>query len=1139
MSSSCHQLEEIKTLISSNSKSNKSFGYSSLLYFQEHSNSNPSSVQALAQSYRCLIGSIVADISDDDEEIAAQALKCLGFMIYHPSLVATILVDDAGLVFQSLTKLIMATKVKSVCNLGVWCISIQQLDASLLAAHFHSLLQAVVHALDNPIGSLSTTFEAIQAVMKLATQLSEKMRELSHIWAPSIYRRLLSIDKKERDMSERCLLKIKSIIFPPTHALSKALVEDMKQKLLSGMKDLINQGMKVQTIQAWGWFIRFLGSHVMKKKRHLINDMLKILEFTFPDHNPQVQIASLVAWEGLIDNLIHLPILPCETNTVMESDINKVRTPKENVHGIQENGFSKSIKLIMTPLVGIISSKCDVSVRSSCLNTWCYLLHKLDTSVNCPSVMKLVLDPILEAVFQIGPDSKNIWSWNLCLELLADFILAKCKVVDFDANGQVIHQLSTTPSMLGPLISSKYSWKQYPIKWLPWDFSQLDFFLNIINIIIRYGSVAEVSSEDRNLACDAAIRIFRTVLKGVQMEFRSMSIEYKDIMLCLNSILRFIKNICENIYLEGSGSNDMNHASLWFVEVVTEELESSILGSPLHKVALDLKYVENLCSSNDIRLAKVLGISDIAFMDMVLPVVYLSIVYICVLVKSILHTPKMEFFLQRSHKYFKFILSSYDPLEVLHFSICLLYKDIKYRHLQIWIAISKGLNDWIDSVKDLSLLNMESDSTSYHVICHLLAYPFVICSCLSQNSTMIRSSSEESLVPSQRKLELEHVTEVWKPLYGSVSISKLECSIRNSFPEEMCSILNGCLDDYTSMLKCSYEVDSSYKELDLNLLSLSGEVVICVLEHTMTSDVNSGSLKCKSDGGYRISSGYRTSSGISNILGFAARFMKLSWMKIRAEPLLGLMISRVFSALARFASCLDLQPDILSFMEILSCPLLQWLSLVEQIQDQPTEDQLQLLWAETLNALLRSQPPIIFNSSFFKLQACLLEKTLDHPNSSISEPTINFWNSTYSKQIVLEYPQNLLHVLNKLSRNGRINLRTRSQLFPKRCHSAIQDISPPHRYKVTATHNRSSKRIELTTEEASNCSNPRRKKSELTEHQKEVRRAQQGRERDCSGHGPGIRTYTSVDFSQGNEDSQESQDTRNPEAILEMLRRVA
>ncbi|KAF5934925.1 hypothetical protein HYC85_026054 [Camellia sinensis] len=71
--------------------------------------------------------------------------------------------DDANLIVDSLTKVIITTRMKSVCNLGVWCISIQQFDASYLTPSFHSLLRAIVHALDNPIGSLSTTFEAIQS----------------------------------------------------------------------------------------------------------------------------------------------------------------------------------------------------------------------------------------------------------------------------------------------------------------------------------------------------------------------------------------------------------------------------------------------------------------------------------------------------------------------------------------------------------------------------------------------------------------------------------------------------------------------------------------------------------------------------------------------------------------------------------------------------------------------------------------------------------------------------------------------------------------------------------------------------------------------------------------------------------------
>lgn len=67
----------------------------------------------------------------------------------------------------------------------------------------------------------------------------------------------------------------------------------MKESLLSGMDKLLNLGMKVQAIAAWGWFIRILGSHSMKN-RNLVNKMLKIPERTFSDNDPQVQIASQV-----------------------------------------------------------------------------------------------------------------------------------------------------------------------------------------------------------------------------------------------------------------------------------------------------------------------------------------------------------------------------------------------------------------------------------------------------------------------------------------------------------------------------------------------------------------------------------------------------------------------------------------------------------------------------------------------------------------------------------------------------------------------------------------------------------------------------------------------------------------------------
>lgn len=69
MSTSSHQMDEMKELICSSSKTNKSLGYTSLLHFQEHTSGDSSSIEALAQSSCSLIHCIVVDISDDDEEM--------------------------------------------------------------------------------------------------------------------------------------------------------------------------------------------------------------------------------------------------------------------------------------------------------------------------------------------------------------------------------------------------------------------------------------------------------------------------------------------------------------------------------------------------------------------------------------------------------------------------------------------------------------------------------------------------------------------------------------------------------------------------------------------------------------------------------------------------------------------------------------------------------------------------------------------------------------------------------------------------------------------------------------------------------------------------------------------------------------
>ncbi|QCD80619.1 telomere-associated protein RIF1 [Vigna unguiculata] len=1118
------EIQEIRSLISSNDKFNKSSGYSSLLQFQQHSCVNASSLQFLAHSAQSIISSIVSDIVDDhDEEIATQALKCLGFMLYHPSIVSVLRVDDVNLVLSTLPKLITTTKLKA----RVWCLSVQQLDATFLVTHFHYLLRAIVHALDNPMGSLSTTFEATQAIMKLSGQLSEQMKGSSHVWAPPIYRRLLSTDKRERDASERCLLKIRSTVIPPSLDLSKVIIKDMKIKLLSGMKVLLENGMKTQAVCAWGWFVRMLGSHALKS-RHLVNDMLKIPERTFTDLDPQVQIATLVAWEGLIDALVHGPMLVSEKNASAEENSLSGRKICDD----QANGLSKSIKLIMTPLIGIMSSKCDVSVHSSCLNTWCYLLHKLDISVNEPSMIKIVLEPILKSIFQNGPDSKNICLWSLGLDLLTDSISQKSREVLFQSTGLVSHRNSEN----GHSQSGKCSWKQHQIRWMPWNINQLDFYLSTIFHVFHQASLPTVTYDHRSHVYDAALKLFIHTLKGVKLHVESPSTNYGGIMQCLTSLITFIKKVCEDSCSDVGENYDIYCTSVQFVDAITKELGPSILGSPLYKISLDLKYFEDTQSVDNNKHLKFLSVTSVSYMDKVSPLVYLIALYFYMMVQLTMKSHQTDHVSQGMCEYFKFMFSSSDPLEDLLTSIIFLYRHVQPIYLNIWVALAQGLNYCVSDPNCKSLQEALSDSTVYSSICHLLIYPILALSEVPRMTVTASGSLDKYFVSPERKPRFELVIQTWKALHGSLCTLFIRCSSTTNFSGDLCLLLSSYLDENSGMVESGADFDLTRNDVDLGFLHLSGNFLICILEQIQTLELVSELDRSKFDRDRKIL------FCITNCLKFVTKYMNLLRTKMVRDPVPELPgfvgTSRLYSALACFISCLHGKQDILHFLKIVSFPLLEWLSNMG-MQDDKTNNQLQLLWTEILSCLRRSQPPINFGSALLKLHEPLLEKTLNHPYPSISEPTINFWNSTFGEQIILDFPSNLLCVLDRLSRNGRLKLQKRSLPCLEKCQSPEEAIDAPQGYKVSAKHNSTSKRVELvldTLQEAPPLSCKKRR-LELTEHQREVRRAQLGRERDTGGHGPGIRTYTSADFTQGNDDSQESQEeiVRDPEAILQML----
>ncbi|KAK7369571.1 hypothetical protein VNO80_11612 [Phaseolus coccineus] len=119
------EIQEIRSLISSDNKFKKSLGYSSLLQFQQHSCVNASSLQSLAHSAQSIISSIVFDIFDDhDEEIEAvtdDVVSILGSFDHRLSALETgmqTITDDAVSILGSFDHRLSAleTGMQGLCD---------------------------------------------------------------------------------------------------------------------------------------------------------------------------------------------------------------------------------------------------------------------------------------------------------------------------------------------------------------------------------------------------------------------------------------------------------------------------------------------------------------------------------------------------------------------------------------------------------------------------------------------------------------------------------------------------------------------------------------------------------------------------------------------------------------------------------------------------------------------------------------------------------------------------------------------------------------------------------------------------------------------------------------------------------------
>lgn len=140
------------------------------------------------------------------------------------------------------------------------------------------------------------------------------------------------------------------------------------------------------------------------------------------------------------------------------------------------------------------------------------------------------------------------------------------------------------------------------------------------------------------------------------------------------------------------------------------------------------------------------------------------------------------------------------------------------------------------------------------------------------------------------------------------------------------------------------------------------------------------------------------------------------------------------------------------FFQVMSDDLVSWLASFSVASEEMQVDdiflQLKQFWIKMLDLIKRELPLVAFDSSLLSILSPLLEATIDHQCSCVSHSTITFWNSTFGNQSILNYPQYLLPILVRMSKEGKIRELKRSFLFAGNSASAVIIADSEHPIKV-------------------------------------------------------------------------------------------
>ncbi|XP_036598804.1 telomere-associated protein RIF1 [Trichosurus vulpecula] len=894
-------------------------------------------------------------ISSQNSELNSATLQAMGFCLYNPQITSGLTEKEMQELLSQLTDSATKSSDKNTRTRALWVMSKQTFPSEIVGKAVPSIitmLEVVFNKVD--VHSMVVDYEALNVIIRLIEQAPVQMEEEAVRWAKLIIPLVVHSAQKVHLRGATALEMGMPLLLKKQQEVAAVTEQLMTTKLIPELQKLFMTKNETYVLKLWPLFVKLLGK-ALHRSGSFINSLLQLEELGFRSGAPVIKKIAFIAWKSLIDNFALNPDILCST---------------------------KRLKLLMQPLSSIHVRTEALALTK--LEVWWYLLMRLGPYL--PTNFEQVCVPLIQSTISIdchtvsqGTPSRGAANTGL------NPVTPNQKAGSFPFGSPVTPRMNLSPNttgmtaipsiqllgiemllhfLLGPEVLEFAKKNKLVLSLEPLQHPLINspsFFCKHANILIAavQDSFIAVGKD----ASDAVIyAIWKDIICFVKSVIESGNKKERQGSEVLTLLLQSLKNIVTADAFPVS-------KTLVLIEITIKGLPQKVLGSPAYQVAnMDLLngtpalFLIQLIFSNNLLEC---GVADERFFQ------NLETLVGCVLTGP---TSPLAF--------------SDSVLNVINQNAR--HLDNKEHLWRMWSILVNPLTELINQTNEVN----QGDALEHNFS--------AVYSALMLPITHIFPAQEFPL-PTMKSL-----LRTWSELYRTFArcAALVATAEENLCCDELCLKMMSVLDDNTFA--------------NLSFLDRIAHVAIVIVECINFSPYNTKhqpqiklpqtptdwSKKKKEPLG-------KLTSLFKVILKMMVAFHDVSFKDLHSETLLSVG-SSIISIISTILGHVSLPSVIQTIFATLTKPL-ALLYENSKLNDVPKvynclNNKLEKLLGEILRCL-QFRYNGTYNSELLEQLSPLLCIIFLHKNKQIRKQSVQFWNDTFAKETLLEYPEELKTVL--------------------------------------------------------------------------------------------------------------------------------